>query len=168
MGQTKMIREATIDDRDLLVKIIREAFRDVAERFALTRDNCPKHPSNCTSDWIAADFSRGVRYFIIHQDHMPVGCVGVERSNADVCYLERLAVLPDLRGRHLGVRLVRHALDVAASMGAQRVGIGIIAEQTELKEWYAALGFIAGEIKSLPHLPFKVCLMEHADIRRTS
>jgi N-acetylglutamate synthase-like GNAT family acetyltransferase len=155
-----MIRSATQKDVEVLAEIIREAFRDVALRFALTRDNCPRHPSNCTTDWIEADMARGVQYFILDEDHKPVGCVGVERANTEVCYLERLAVLPEWRGRHFGRSLVRHALDCAASQGAVRVSIGIIEEQTELKAWYRKLGFSEVQTKSFPHLPFKVCLME--------
>ena len=154
-----MIIKATINDRDVLVKLIRDSFRDVASRFSLTEENCPKHPSNCTSSWIESDISRGVQYFIFYMDENPIGCVGIEKSNTDVCYLERLSVLPEMRGKHLGVRLVQHALEYAASKGARKVSIGIIAEQTELKEWYGRIGFVETQTKSFPHLPFKVCLM---------
>ena len=155
-----MIREATLNDRDVLVKIIRDSFRDVAERFSLTSDNCPKHPSNCTSSWIESDIARGVQYFILYMDKNPIGCVGIEYPNTDVCYLERLSVLPEMRGKHFGSRLVQHALDCAASKGTSKVSIGIIAEQTGLKEWYKKFGFVEMQTKSFPHLPFKVCLME--------
>lgn len=156
-----MIREATLDDREVLAKMIGDSFRDVAKRFSLTKDNCPKHPSNCTPSWIESDISRGVRYFILYVDQNPAGCVGIERPDTtDVCYLERLSVLPEMRGRRLGVRLVRHALECAASKGAGRVGIGIIAEQAELKGWYEKLGFAEMQTKSFAHLPFKVRLME--------
>lgn len=155
-----MIREATLDDREVLAQLIRDSFRDVAHRFSLTQDNCPKHPSNCVASWIASDFARGAQYFILYVDEQPSGCVAIEQPRADVCYLERLAVLPEMRGRHFGVRLVHHALEHAASRGARKVGIGIIDQQTELKEWYTQLGFVATEIKSFPHLPFTVCLME--------
>ena len=161
MNNMPEIREASPADYDLLATIIRGAFRDVAQRFSLTKDNCPKHPSNCTSDWIESDILRGVRYFILYVDRKPAGCVGIESPRADICYLERLSVLPEMRGRHLGVRLVEHVLECAASKGAGKVGIGIIAEQTELKEWYKRLGFVEARIKSFPHLPFKVCLMEY-------
>lgn len=155
-----MIKKATIDDREVLVTLIRDAFRDVAHRFSLTEINCPKHPSNCTSDWIESDISRGVQYFILYEGEIPIGCVGIEKPSSDVCYLERLSVLPEMRGRHYGIRLVQHVLDMAASKGTAKVNIGIIAEQTELKEWYIKLGFVETQIKKLPHLPFTVCLME--------
>jgi len=155
-----MIREATIKDGELLSRIISKSFRDVAQRFSLTRDNCPKHPSNCTASWIESDIARGVRYFILYFDERPIGCVGVERPSADVCYIERLSILPEMRGKHFGADLFKHALDFAASKGADRISIGIIAEQTELKEWYKRFGFIEVQTKSFRHLPFQVCLME--------
>ena len=155
-----MIREASIKDRNLLSKMISESFRDVARRFSLTKANCPKHPSNCTTSWIEYDMARGVRYFLLYSDESPIGCVGVESPNEDVCYIERLSVLPEMRGKKFGSTLVRHALDFSASKGAKRVSIGIIAEQTELKEWYKKFGFTEMQTKSFQHLPFEVCLME--------
>jgi len=35
--------------------LIRRSFRDVAERFHLTRENCPRHLSNCGVDWVERD-----------------------------------------------------------------------------------------------------------------
>jgi N-acetylglutamate synthase-like GNAT family acetyltransferase len=93
-------------------------------------------------------------------DKNPIGCVAIEKPSADVCYLERLSVLPEMRGKHFGIRLVQHALECAALKGGRKVSIGIIDEQTELKEWYIQLGFVVTETKSFPHLPFTVCLME--------
>ena len=72
----------------------------------------------------------------------------------------RLAVIPAQRRQGLGRALVGHALSQARARGARRVSTGIIAEHTELKEWYAKLGFMEGETKSFPHLPFRVCSME--------
>jgi len=54
-----MIREATLDDREVLAQLIRDSFRDVARRFSLTQDNCLKHRSNCDASLIASDFARG-------------------------------------------------------------------------------------------------------------
>lgn len=68
-----MIRDATDNDRDVLVAIIRDSFRDVALRFSLTREICPKHPSQCTPDWIESDMARGVRYFIAYDEDKPGG-----------------------------------------------------------------------------------------------
>lgn len=155
-----MIKEATRNDCDVLAKLIRDSYRDVANRFSLTKDNCPKHPSNCTSSWIESDIARGVQYYILHTDEHPIGCVAIEKASVDLCYLERLSVLPEMRGQHHGIRLVQHVLKRSRSKGAGHVSIGIIDEQTELKEWYKHLGFIETQTRRFPHLPFTVCLME--------
>ncbi len=160
MVPAMMIRDATAQDAELLARIIRESYRDVAERFSLTPQNCPKHPSNCTTDWIAADHARGVRYFILAADGGPGGCVALEAPSADLCYLERLAVVPEKRRQGYGRTLVLHALSCAKASGADRVSIGIIADHIELKRWYVAFGFVETETKEFPHLPFRVSFME--------
>ncbi len=146
-------------DTDLVAGLIRRSFADVAERFQLTPENCPKHPSNYTGEWVARDLERGVGYFILTTDGAAIGCVGVEQASQAICYMERLAVLPEHRGRGYGTRLARFAMNQAKEMGAASVGIGIIAADTGLKHFYRTLGFVEGETKNFPHLPFDVAFM---------
>lgn len=155
-----MIRDATSEDKKELADIIRRSFQDIALRFGLTYDNCPKHPSNCTVQWIESDQTRGVQYFILSHQTGPIGCVGLEMANSTLCYLERLAVLPDMRHKGYGRMLVLHALKRAKELGVSKVGIGIIADQNELKSWYADMGFIHVETKKFEHLPFNVAFMD--------
>ena len=149
-----------------MVETIRRSFQDVAERFGLTLENAPRHPSNCTVDWIRKDMERGVTYFAIENKNHVVGCVALKLANSEVCYLERLAVLPDHRERGFGKALVNHALSEAKLFGVHCVSIGIIAEHTELKNWYKGLGFVEGESKEFPHLPFRVTFMSY-DIKKS-
>jgi N-acetylglutamate synthase-like GNAT family acetyltransferase len=153
------IRQAGPDDIPMLGALIRKAFTDVAERFGLTPANCPKHPSNYTSEWVAGDLDRGVTYFILSHDGKPVGCVGLEQAGPTQCYLERLAVLPSHRRRGFGRALVDHVLKRASHLGAAKVAIGIIAGDTVLKDWYAGIGFVEGPTKTFAHLPFEVLFM---------
>jgi N-acetylglutamate synthase-like GNAT family acetyltransferase len=131
----------------------------VAERFGLTQENCPRHPSNCTAEWIQKDMNRGVTYFIIENGNLVSGCVALELANPEVCYLERLAVIPGQRHQGFGKALVDHVFSEAKLLGVHRVNIGIIAEHTELKNWYKGIGFVEGESKEFPHLPFRVTFM---------
>lgn len=137
------------------------SFQDVAERFGLTQENAPRHPSNCTQDWIQKDLERGVTYFIIENENFIKGCVALEQANSEVCYLERLAVLPNQRHRGFGEALVAYGLSKAKLLGVHRVKIGIIAEHTELKNWYKGIGFVEGESKDFSHLPFRVTFMSY-------
>lgn len=155
------IRKANSADITLLSSIIRKSFRDVAVKFGLTRENCPKHPSNCTENWITNDFARGVIYYLLERNGLPVGCVAIEKATNDLCYLERLAVLPEERRKGFGNQLVNQVLDTARACGAKLISIGIIAEQTDLKIWYQKIGFEEGETKQFSHLPFCVCFMRY-------
>ncbi|MCE5244324.1 MAG: GNAT family N-acetyltransferase [Syntrophobacteraceae bacterium] len=153
------IVDASLDDVPLLVDVIRKSFADVAARFGLTPENCPKHPSNCAPEWIDSTIRKGVRYFVLYLDGVPAGCVAVEQGPPGVCYLERLAVLPEHRRLGLGRALVDRTIPHAVTLGAVRVEIGIIAAQEDLKEWYRRIGFIETRTAVFPHLPFTVCFM---------
>ena len=153
------IRNAEATDIPTLANLICTAFQEVAKRFNLNAVNCPKHPSNCTSDWVEDAFQKGIRYYILEIDAKPQGCVALERASTLVCYLERLAVAPRVRNRGLGQALVAHALSRAAQAGAQRVEIGIMADHEELKAWYLRLGFNLTGTKNFEHLPFEVAFM---------
>ena len=154
-----VIVPATSADTGRLAEIIRSSFADVAARFGLTPLNCPKHPSNCTQEWIEKDLARGVRYFVLNTGGLAVGCVGVEPASESTCYMERLAVLPAHRGKGYGTRLARQAIQQARALGAAQVGIGIMAVDAGLQRFYNALGFEAGATKTFAHLPFEVMFM---------
>lgn len=153
------IRICAEKDSGVMAEIIRKSFQDVTERFGLTRENVPRHPSNCTADWIRKDMEDGATYFAIENKNHVAGCVAIEQANSEICYLERLAVLPDQRGCGFGKALVEHALSEAKLLGVNYVSIGIMAEQTELRDWYKRLGFVEGESKEFQHLPFRVTFM---------
>jgi GNAT superfamily N-acetyltransferase len=88
----------------------------------------------------------------------------MEKPDGDMFYLERLAVLPEKRRNGTGRVLVEHVLAEAERGGANRVGIAIIADQTDLKNWYRKIGFVEGETKAFAHLPFRVTFLTY-DIR---
>lgn len=155
------IRPAAAGDAPLLADLIRQAFADVARRFGLTPHNCPKHPSNCTQEWINGDQQRGAVYYILEVGAKAAGCVAMENAPHGMVYLERLAVLPAHRRAGLGNALLEHVIGKSRSSGADKVGIGIIAAQDELKDWYARRGFRETGTRQFEHLPFDVTFMEY-------
>jgi len=68
-------------------------------------------------------------------------------------------VLPHERKKGLGSQLIEHVFHTARGLGSKKISIGIIAAQTELKQWYRKFGFIEGETKEFSHLPFRVTFM---------
>ena len=156
------IRDSGAADAPMLSGLIREAFADVAVRFGLTPENCPRHPSNCAPEWVSSAMAKDARYFVVEADGEAAGCVAVEPAGPEVGYLERLAVLPAWRGRGLGTALVEHACHEAARLGVRRVQIGVIAKDKRLTQWYEARGFRALRTATFAHLPFEVLFMEAA------
>ena len=158
------IREAFAADAadvELIARLIREANADVAIRFGLSRENGPKHTAFCTASWVEADLARGERYFILEQDSVPVGCVAYEIPEPRLAYLNRLSVLPTFRKQGFGERLVKHVIALARNAAIERISIGVIGESADLQHWYRGLGFIDGETRRFPHLPFSVKYMSY-------
>jgi len=162
-----IIKQANEADIDTLVTLLRNSFRDVAERFELTIENCPKNLAFCTKERVKSDLARGLIYYILENDGQPCGCVAIEKASPDVCYLERLAVLPQHRRKGSGKALVNHIFDQAGKKGVKKLEIGIISEDTKLKNWYMKFGFVQKATKKFDHLPFIVAFMS-AEIGNTN
>nr|WP_298141370.1 GNAT family N-acetyltransferase [uncultured Pseudomonas sp.] len=156
------ISEATLNGLSTIAMLISESNKDVALRFGLNANNCPKHPSFCTPEWVKADFARGEKYFVIAENATPIGCVAYESPRAGIAYLNRLSVLPKHRKRGVGTRLVEHFIQYAETQAVQIISIGVIEQHLELQRWYRALGFKDGESKEFPHLPFVVKYMSYS------
>jgi len=135
------IRQATISDVETLTRIIRNSYQTVADKFRFNKTNCPKNPSNCTDNWVNADFKRDVTYFILESDEKIVGCAALEKADPELFYLEKLAVIPENRNNGLGKMIIDYIFDEAKMLGYKSIGIGIIAKQHELKIWYSNIGF---------------------------
>ena len=156
-----IIHECKPEESATIAMLVSESNRDIAITFGLNADNCPKHPSFCTRDWVKADFVRGEKYFVLEADSKAIGCVAYENPSAELAYLNRLSVLPAYRKRGVGTRLVQHVVEYARSSSIKTISIGVISEHTELQRWYRKLGFIDGETKRFPHLPFSVKYMAY-------
>jgi predicted N-acetyltransferase YhbS len=154
-----VIKEAGKVDSSILLEILRKSFAGVAERFNLTIENCPNNLAFCTEKRIEDDFARGLKYYILEENHQPCGCVALEKADSDVCYLGRLAVLPEHRKKGFGKSLVNHIFAKAKQLRAQRVEIGIISKDASLKNWYSEFGFVQKSTKKFDHLPFIVAFM---------
>jgi len=153
------IRPVQADEGPLVVDLLRRSFATVAERFGLTMENCPKNMAFYTEQRYTEDVDRGMRYHLLEIDGQIRGCVALEPARTKTIYLGRLAVLPEHRSRGLGRALVHHILAEAKQMGIQRVEIGIIEEDTHLKDWYRKFGFEPTGTKTFDHLPFLVGFM---------
>jgi diamine N-acetyltransferase len=155
------IREIGKDEPlDVSVEIIRKSFRTVAEELGLTTENAPTHPSFITLEQLEGLRRKGLAFYGYFLDDRQVGFVAMEKADESVYYLEKLAVLPECRHNGYGRELVRFVMDTAAAKGAKKLSIGIIYEQTVLRDWYKDIGFRETGTRKFEHLPFTAGFME--------
>lgn len=155
------IIKAKFEQAKLIAHTVREANRDVAIKFNLTKDNNPKHPSFYTESWVLSDFARGEEYFLYATGGIVMGCVAFEHPQPDTAYLNRLSVLPDFRDQGIGASLVRYIIDYSRAKNVSTISIGIIAGHAVLKAWYQNLGFVEVETRTFDHLPFDVTYLHY-------
>ena len=156
-----MIRELRTDEEIReSVSVIRDSFADVADLFGLSRENCPSHPSFQTVEGLLSMRDGGTLLFGLFSGDKQVGFVAIEKADRELCYMERLAVLPDYRHLGHGSALVLYALERIKQLGGKRASLAIIAGSTVLKKWYEGFGFVENETRSVPRLPFDVCFLE--------
>jgi N-acetylglutamate synthase-like GNAT family acetyltransferase len=153
------IVEATVTDAAKIANIVSVSNIDVADEFGINNDNNPKHPSFYNKDWVMSDFARNEKYFLYMENGVSIGCVAFENPRPGVAYLNRLSVLPQYRHKGVGEELVHYIFKYAKIRDIQRISIGIIAENFKHKNWYLKLGFVEGDIKTVPHRPFDVQFM---------
>lgn len=139
--------------------LVRLAFSEVADRMGFTRENSPSYPAFIEDGRLLAQLNRQeARCFGIKEDAKLVGFVAIAPYR-DSYEIARLAVDPAYRHRGYGRLLMDAACDAARAMGLSEIGLGVINENTVLKKWYEAQGFVAGEPFPIPNAAFTACGM---------
>ncbi|MBO5360067.1 MAG: GNAT family N-acetyltransferase [Clostridia bacterium] len=145
---------------NICLEIIRSSFITVAKEFDLTENNCPSHTAFMTIDKLEKQFDDNRPMFLFYQDAVPVGYFSLAKCNSDEWELNNLAVFPEYRHLGIGKAMVDYAVTMVKNYGGNKISIGIIEENTRLKEWYLKLGFKHISTRKFEHLPFTVGFME--------
>lgn len=145
---------------NICLEIIRNSFLTVAGEFGLTENNCPSHTAFMTNDKLEKQFNDGRPMFLFYQGGIPVGYFSLAKCNDEEWELNNLAVLPDYRHLGIGKAMVDYATATVKNYGGNKISIGIIEENTKLKNWYLNLGFTHISTRKFESLPFTVGFME--------
>jgi diamine N-acetyltransferase len=162
-----MMKELFSDNTEVLneaLNVIRQSFKTVADQLGFTENNAPTNPAFLTFDRLHQSLLSGTRVFALYHKNKIAGTIALERSrdSNDIYYIERLAVLPDLRHGGFGKTMMDYAFNEVKKLGGKKISIGIINENAVLKQWYRSYGFTEVSVKTFEHLPFSVCFMEMA------
>ena len=152
-----------VDSKERLedcLDIIQRSFITVADGFGLTKDNCPSHTAFMPLEKLVEQYADGRAMFLYEKSDEKVGYFSI-RINGNSAELDNLAVLPSYRHFGIGREIIEFAKKYASEhLCAGKLTIGIIEENTVLRNWYKNLGFVHTGTKKYPHLPFTVGFME--------
>ncbi|EHQ91164.1 GNAT family N-acetyltransferase [Desulfosporosinus youngiae] len=141
------------------LKVIKDSFITVARQLSLTEENCPSNPAFTNLENLKKMKDKDIRMFGLFEKGNQIGFVAIEKTD-DIFYIERLSVLPGYRHKGYGKLLIDFVFNYVKAQGAKKVSIGIINENSVLKNWYIMYGFNETGLKRYEHLPFTVCFME--------
>ena len=144
----------------ICLEIIRNSFITVVKEFKLTENNCPSHTAFITMGKLKKQFDDGRPMFLFFQDTIPVGYFSLAKCSDEEWELNNLAVLPEYRHLGIGKSMIDYAITIVKKYGGSKISIGIIEENTTLKNWYLTLGFVHTGTHKFTHLPFTVGFME--------
>lgn len=154
------IREIMVDELAQCAAVVREAFGTVATEFSLTQENCPTNAAFITEQRLTEEYRMGKEMFVLCKDDTIIGFAELTQKDKTTYELGRLAVLPKYRHAGGGATVLSYVKEQAKKRGAEQITIGIIEENTRLKNWYAAHGFVHTGTKRFDHLPFTVGFMQ--------
>lgn len=145
---------------NICLDIIHRGFATVAWDFGLTENNCPSHTAFINFYKLEKQFDEGRPMFLFYKEDIPVGYFSLAKCSDEVWELNNLAVLPEYRRLGIGKAMVDYAVATVKNYGGNKISIGIIEENSTLKNWYLKLGFTHISTRKFEHLPFTVGFME--------
>lgn len=144
----------------MYAEVIRRSFATVAKDFGFTRENFPEHTSFITDERLAGEIKNGYYPFGYFADGKLSGFASLTDMGDGIYKMNLVSILPEYRHLGYGKSLLDFCMEKVKELGGKKIIIGLIEENTVLKDWYAANGFIHTGTKRLDHLPFTVGYME--------
>lgn len=154
------IRPLTADSLPEYADVIRRSFATVARDFGWTRENAPGHVSFRTDEQLASRTEDGYFPFGLCVGEKTFGFMSLTYKGNGTYELNKLAVLPGWRHYGYGKKMLNYCKEKVRELGGSKIILDIIEENTVLKNWYAANGFIHIGTKKFEHLPFTTGYME--------
>jgi ribosomal protein S18 acetylase RimI-like enzyme len=135
MGDTLVLRAATIGDAAVLAATIAAAFEQY--RGKLVPESGAFHE---TADGIATELKKGASAIIAERNGVVLGCVMTRLEEGDF-YLGRLSVLRAARGEGLARKLIAAVEDDARARGLPGVRLGVRVVLTDNQKLFRSLGY---------------------------
>jgi len=155
-----IMKISTDAELEAILDVIHRSHATVAAEFGLTCENCPKHTAFLPLIFLQTQRSWGWIMAGLYDGEALVGYVSLSDAGEGTWELHNLSVLPEYRHNGCGKMLLDFAEATVKDAGGSRIKIGIIEENTRLRRWYEANGYLHTGTKKFEHLPFTTGFME--------
>lgn len=140
--------------------VIRRSFATVARDYGWTQGTAPTFTAFITNEKLAEKVKDGYFMFGLCVGKKIFGFVSLTDVGNGVYELNHLAMLPEWRHYGYGKRLLDYCKAKVRELGGNKITIGIVEENTVLKDWYTANGFVHTGTKKFDWQPFTAGFME--------
>lgn len=146
-------RAATTDDIPDLLTLVQSAYRGDSSRVGWTTEADLLDGQRTDAEALAADLAnpRLTVLYAVDVDG-PLACAAITDKGDGVGYFGMFAVRPAAQGARIGSALLTAAENFARGFGAVRMEMTVIAQRTDLIEWYLRRGYqLTGERAPFPY-----------------
>jgi uncharacterized repeat protein (TIGR04076 family) len=141
-------------------EVVRRSFATVANDFGWTAETAPTFTAFIPDERLYSKITDGYYPYGLFVNGRVFGFVSLTDIGDGAYELNHLAVLPEWRYFGYGTKLLDFCKEKVREFGGKKITIGIVEENTRLKNWYAANGFIHTGTKKFDHQPFTAGFME--------
>lgn len=148
------VRAAVAEDAPVVADLVHRAYRGESSRAGWTTEadllEGQRIDLSTVATMIAAD-STEVLVGVDETGHV-VACCELQQQASGAGYFGMFAVEPTLQSAGLGRQMLGAAEDLAVSRSMPRIEMTVIAQRTELLDWYVRRGYLpTGETKPFPY-----------------
>ena len=155
-------REVTLEELPECVQVIQNAFKTVADQYGFTIENAPRFTAFSINEHRLKQQlcveKRPMYVFLL--DGKMVGYYSLALLSEKEIELNNLSVLPEYRHNKIGTKLLQDCFERARKLGAEKIKIGIVEENTVLRAWYEKNGFYHTCTQKFDFFPFICGYME--------
>ncbi|MDR3310553.1 MAG: GNAT family N-acetyltransferase [Oscillospiraceae bacterium] len=160
LGDIAEVRTVTAENLPEYADVIRRSFLTVAQDFGWTRETAPGFRAYITDEELLARYVVGYTPFALFAGGKIAGFVSLTDKGGGVFVLNLLSVAPEYRHCGYGGKLLDFCKDRVRALGGEKITLDYIEENTRLKSWYIANGFVHTGTQKLDYLPFTSGFME--------
>jgi GNAT superfamily N-acetyltransferase len=136
-----------------LVKLIHSAYRGDSSRAGWTHEADLLEGNRIDEEMVRAELADPATTLFVTEDAKGLlGCCALTDRGEGTAYFGTFAVRPTAQGGGIGDALLAHAEAHAATAGATRMEMTVVAQRTDLIAWYLRRGYVAtGETRPFPY-----------------